>query len=79
VPIRPPPYFIIIERALRDEGTSYHYMAASDYSHADAGLISALDGAFGAFPVPVLTARPGRPTRRSARPSRRSMQWSKGI
>jgi uridine phosphorylase len=54
VPIRPPPYFIIIERALRDEGTSYHYIAASDYSHADAGLISALDGAFGAFPVPVL-------------------------
>jgi uridine phosphorylase len=55
VPIRQPPYFIIIERALRDEGTSYHYMAASDYSHADAGLISALNGAFGGFPVPVLT------------------------
>ena len=55
VPVRPPPYFIIIERALRDEGTSYHYMATSDYSHADARLISALDGAFGQFPVPVLT------------------------
>jgi uridine phosphorylase len=55
VPIRPPPYFVIIDRALRDEGTSYHYMAASEYAHADAGLILALDGAFGAFPVPVLT------------------------
>jgi uridine phosphorylase len=55
VPIGRPPYFIIIERALRDEGTSYHYMPASDYSHADAGLISALNGAFGEFPVPVLT------------------------
>jgi uridine phosphorylase len=55
VPIRPPPYFIVIERALRDEGTSYHYIAASDYSHADSGLISALNGAFGGFPVPVLT------------------------
>jgi len=54
MPIRPPPYFIIIERALRDEGTSYHYMAASEYAHADAGLISALDGAFNEFPVPVL-------------------------
>jgi uridine phosphorylase len=54
VPVRPPPYFIIIERALRDEGTSYHYMAASDYSHADAGLISALNGAFDEFSVPVL-------------------------
>lgn len=55
VPVRPPPYFIVIERALRDEGTSYHYMAASDYSHADAGLISALNGAFRELPVPVLT------------------------
>jgi uridine phosphorylase len=55
VPIRPPPYFIIIECALRDEGTSYHYMAASDYSHVDAGLIAALHGAFEKFPVPVLT------------------------
>jgi uridine phosphorylase len=55
VPVRPPPYFIIIDRALRDEGTSYHYMAASDYSHADRRLIAALDGAFDGFPVPVLT------------------------
>lgn len=54
VPIRPPPYFVIIERALRDEGTSYHYMAASDYSHANPGLISALNGAFEKFSVPVL-------------------------
>jgi uridine phosphorylase len=54
-PIHPPPYFIIIDRALRDEGTSYHYMAASDYSHADAGLIMALNGAFEEFSVPVLT------------------------
>lgn len=55
VPVRPPPYFIIIDRALRDEGTSYHYAAPSDYSHADQGLISALNGAFAEFPVPVLT------------------------
>jgi uridine phosphorylase len=55
MPVRPPPYFILIEHALRDEGTSYHYMAASDYAHADAGLISELDGVFRGFPVPVLT------------------------
>ena len=55
VPVRPPPYFIVIDRALRDEGTSYHYMAASDYSHADPALTAALDGAFDALPVPVLT------------------------
>jgi uridine phosphorylase len=55
LPVRPPPYFIVIDRALRDEGTSYHYVAPSDYSHADAGVISALDGAFEGFAVPVLT------------------------
>src|SRR5438445_535454 len=29
LPVQPPPYFIIIERALRDEGTSYHYLPAT--------------------------------------------------
>jgi uridine phosphorylase len=28
-----PPYFILIERALRDEGTSYHYQPPADYAH----------------------------------------------
>jgi uridine phosphorylase len=55
VPVRLPPYFIVIDRALRDEGTSYHYMPASDYSYADPALIAALDGAFNALPIPVLT------------------------
>ncbi len=35
-----PPYFVVIDRALRDEGTSYHYAAPSEYSDADAGLVS---------------------------------------
>src|SRR6185437_1986754 len=34
-PVATPPYFVIIERALRDEGTSYHYAAPSEYSEAD--------------------------------------------
>lgn len=34
LPVQAPPYFIIIERALRDEGTSYHYLPPSDYSEA---------------------------------------------
>ncbi len=33
-----PPYFILIERALRDEGTSYHYLAPSRYAEADPAL-----------------------------------------
>lgn len=28
-----PPYVVLIERALRDEGTSYHYLPPSPYSH----------------------------------------------
>lgn len=39
VPVRSPPYFIVIERALRDEGTSYHYLPPSDYSKADSRLV----------------------------------------
>ena len=39
-PAGKPPYFVVIDRALRDEGTSYHYAAASEYSDADAQLIS---------------------------------------
>ena len=39
-PVGHPPYFIIIDRALRDEGTSHHYAAPSDYSEADSQLIA---------------------------------------
>ena len=38
LPVRAPPYFIVINRALRDEGTSYHYMPPTDYSEADPQL-----------------------------------------
>lgn len=41
-----PPYFILIDRALRDEGTSYHYLAPSDWSAAADELLARLDGAF---------------------------------
>jgi uridine phosphorylase len=55
MPVRAPPYFIVIERALRDEGTSYHYIEPSDFSYADDGLLTSLDGAFETFQVPVLS------------------------
>lgn len=38
-PPTPPPYFIIIDRALRDEGTSYHYAAPAEYAEADPRLV----------------------------------------
>src|SRR5260221_6337572 len=34
------PYFVIIDRALRDEGTSYHYASPSDYADADEDLVA---------------------------------------
>ena len=36
-----PPYFVVIDRALRDEGTSHHYAPPSAYSEADAALVGA--------------------------------------
>jgi uridine phosphorylase len=41
-PLGQPPYFILIERALRDEGTSYHYLPPSEYACADAQLLEVL-------------------------------------
>lgn len=38
MPIARPPYVVLIERALRDEGTSYHYLPPDAYSHLDPGL-----------------------------------------
>jgi uridine phosphorylase len=53
-PIRPPPYFVLIERALRDEGTSYHYLPPSPFSDAPEEVVQALAGAFDDLPEPVL-------------------------
>jgi uridine phosphorylase len=40
VPSGPPPYFVIIDRALRDEGTSYHYAPPSEFADADVQLVA---------------------------------------
>jgi uridine phosphorylase len=40
VPQGPPPYFVVIDRALRDEGTSYHYLPPSDFAEADPTLVA---------------------------------------
>ena len=51
--IRHPPYFVLIERALRDEGTSYHYAPPSRYSELQPELLEMLRGAFEGQAVPV--------------------------
>jgi purine-nucleoside phosphorylase len=43
--VAPPPYYILIERALRDEGTSYHYLPPSNYVEADPALVTLAAGA----------------------------------
>jgi uridine phosphorylase len=53
IPVQKPPYFVMIDRALRDEGTSYHYMAPSQYAFAPPELLSLLGGAFDRLDIPV--------------------------
>lgn len=36
------PYFVLIDRALRDEGTSYHYLPPSEFAEADLALAAAV-------------------------------------
>ncbi|SRR6266849_517418 len=38
LPLSPPPYVILIDKALRDEGTSYHYVPPAPYSHLHPAL-----------------------------------------
>ena len=35
------PYFVVIDRALRDEGTSYHYLPPAEFAEADPALADA--------------------------------------
>ncbi len=52
-PLRPPPYFVLIDRAFRDEGTSYHYLPPSEFSNANLELLDVVRGACAGLPVPV--------------------------
>jgi len=51
--VRPPPYFVLIERAIRDEGTSYHYLPPAEFSAADPALLASMNGAFDGLRAPV--------------------------
>jgi uridine phosphorylase len=53
LPVRPPPYFVVIERALRDEGTSYHYLPPSDYCEAEPTIVARADEALAAANIAV--------------------------
>lgn len=53
LPVLAPPYFIVIDRALRDEGTSYHYVPPSEYCAADASLVTLAQDALSASGIPI--------------------------
>ena len=48
-----PPYFVLIEKALRDEGTSYHYLPPSQFSAINPKLLEHLKGVFEKSQPPV--------------------------
>lgn len=50
-----PPYFVLIERALRDEGTSHHYRSASRYATLDDELSTSVEEACTTVSRPVYT------------------------
>lgn len=53
-PIGSPPYFVLIDRALRDEGTSHHYLAPARYAEADPTLVDAAERALVDVPITVM-------------------------
>ncbi len=52
-PSGPTPYFVLIERALRDEGTSYHYLPPAPFAEADPALIGRIATALADAPLTV--------------------------
>jgi uridine phosphorylase len=48
-----PPYFVLIDRALRDEGTSYHYLPPSEFARAEPGLADAAMAACAPLALPI--------------------------
>jgi len=54
-PVADPPYFVIIDRALRDEGTSHHYLPPGQWAAAPTRLLGKLDGRLSGLTQPVVT------------------------
>ena len=53
VPRDDPPYFVLIERALRDEGTSHHYRSSGRYARLDPDLRDSVERACESVSRPV--------------------------
>jgi uridine phosphorylase len=72
-----PPFFLLVDKSLRDEGASYHYLPPSDFAHLDERLLKLFEGAFKDSAVPVYrgstwtTDAPFRETERAIEKARR--------
>lgn len=55
IPRDNPPYVVLIERALRDEGTSHHYSSPARYALLDAELCTRVESACRSVSRPVYT------------------------
>lgn len=53
VPLGQPPYVVLIEEALRDEGTSYHYLPPSPYAFLDPLLKACISNGWDHMQVPL--------------------------
>ena len=80
-PIRPTPYFVLIDRALRDEGTSYHYLPGSTFAEApDPSLLDRIERAGRLLSEKLhrgSTWTTDAPIARRRRPSRAHVTWAR--
>lgn len=53
IPLGEPPYFMVIERARRDEGTSLHYLPPSEWAYLDPTLLRQLREGLDTLEEPV--------------------------
>ncbi len=53
LPLGDPPYFVLIEKARRDEGTSLHYLPPSEWVHLNPSIGERLTAAFDELEEPV--------------------------
>lgn len=76
VGVQKPPYFVLIDRALRDEGTSHHYRTPAAFGRADPRLIGRIHAALRRLGLPIIrgatwtTDAPFRETRSAIRAAR---------
>jgi uridine phosphorylase len=49
----PTPYFVVIDRARRDEGASYHYLPPAEFAEADGALVATAMQALRDVPYPT--------------------------